>query len=356
MKVCYFGIYNPNYARNRQFIKGLRENGVEVIECRVEPTEKYKYWQLFRKHRQIQNYDLMIVGFRGQAVMPLAKLICRRPIVFDALTSLYDSNIVDRKSYPRYSLSAFKYWFLDWLSCRLADIVLFESNNSIKYFVKTFKIKKEKFKRMFIGSDDTLFYPRNYKKNIDQFLVHFHGRYVPQQGVEYIIKAAKILEGKNIKFNLIGNGPTYKMAISLSRELNTKNINFIDFMPPKELVKYMARADVCLGIFSKAPRAERPISIKIYETIAMKKALITANTPAIREILKDREDCLLCDIADSHDLAKKILELKNNPELRNKIAENGYKLFREKMTPKILGRELKDILEELLPKSLKHDN
>ena len=348
MKICYFGIYNPNYSRNKILIKGLRENGVKVIECRVKPTEKYKYWKLLRKHGKLKDYDVMVVGFRGQAVMPLAKLICRKPIVFDALTSLYDAHILDRKTYSPHSLKALKYWFLDWLGCRLADVILLESNDSIQYFVKTFKAKKEKFKRMFIGSDDALFYPQNYKKNTNQFLVHFHGKYIPTQGVEYIIKAAKILEEKNIKFNLIGNGLTYQMALNLSRKLNIKNINFIDFMPSKQVIKYMAQADVCLGIFGRTPKIRRSIPNKAYETLAMKKPLITANTPAIREFLKDRENCLLCKIADSEDLAKKILKFKNNPSLRKTIAENGYKLFREKLTPQVLGGELKNILYNLI--------
>ncbi len=40
MTVLYFGIYNPNYSRNRVLIKGLRENSIEVLECNVP----YRSW------------------------------------------------------------------------------------------------------------------------------------------------------------------------------------------------------------------------------------------------------------------------------------------------------------------------
>lgn len=112
----------------------------------------------------------------------------------------------------------------------------------------------------------------------------------------------------------------------------------------------MARADVCLGIFGKTNKAKRVIPNKFFEVLATRKPCLTADTPAVRELFKDREHCLFCNTADSQDLAQKIMELKNNPDLRNKIAENGYRLFKEKLTPQILGRELKGILEEVLKK------
>ena len=52
MKVCYFGIFDPQNSRNRELIRGLRENGVEVVLCRIDPAEKFKYWKLFQKHFQ----------------------------------------------------------------------------------------------------------------------------------------------------------------------------------------------------------------------------------------------------------------------------------------------------------------
>ena len=340
MKVCYFGIYNPNYSRNKELIKGLKENGIEIIGCRVEPTEKYKYWKLFKKHRKIKDYDLMIVGFPGHSVMPLARLICKKKIIFDAFVSLYDSNIFDRKAYSPHGLKALKYWLLDWLACKLANKILLDTDEHIKYFVKTFRIKKEKFKRIFVGSDDSIFYPRVHKKETDNSLVHFHGKYIPLQGIEYIVEAAKLLESENVQFNLIGKGQTYSMAVDLTKKLNVKNINFINPIAPGKLVKYIAQADVCLGIFGETQKATRVVPNKAYEAIAIKKPLITADTPAVRELFKNRENCLLCNIADSKDLAQKILILKNNPELRDKIAENGYKLFKAKLTPRLLGQRL----------------
>jgi len=347
MTVCYFGIYDPNNSRNRELISGLKENGVEVVQCRVDPAQPFKYWKLFKKHRQIKDYDVMVVGFPGHPVMLLAKLVCRKPIIFDAFVSLYDSNVFDRKSVSPYSFWALKYWLLDWLSCKLADRVLLDADEHIKYFVKTFRIKKEKFRRILVGTDDSIFYPRDCQKNTDKFLLLFQGTYIPLQGVEYMIRAAKILENENVQLDIIGRIKTYGPSVELSQKLDVKNVNFIDFMPQTELAERMARADVCLGFFGDTPKAKRCGAFKVTEALAMGKPVLTADTPAMREFLKDRESCLFCRGANAEDLAEKILELKNNPVLREKIADNGYKVYQEKLTPKALGKELKNIIDEL---------
>jgi len=43
-------------------------------------------------------------------------------------------------------------------------------------------------------------------------------------------------------------------------------------------------------------------------------------------------------------LAAAILKLKNDSQLRNNIAENGYKLFRDKLTPEIIVKPLIELL------------
>jgi len=79
----------------------------------------------------------------------------------------------------------------------------------------------------------------------------------------------------------------------------------------------------------------------------MRKPIITADTPAMREILVDRVHCLFCKIANSRDLAEKILLLKNHPELSEKIAHQGYELYKEKLTPSALGRDLISVIREV---------
>lgn len=338
--ILYFGVYDPNYSRNRVLIKGLSENGVGVIECRVSAKDKLKYLKLSWKFLKSPRFDLVIVGFPGQEVMFLAKLLTKKPIIFDAFTSHYGGYILDRQYYPKTSWRAKYYRFLDAWSCKSADLVLLDTNAHIDFFVKEFKLNREKFLRIFVGTDEDLFYPREVSKDSDKFLIHFHGHYIPLQGVKYIIKAAKFLEKDDIHFNIIGNGQTFKSDLKLSESLNIKNISFINPVPYEELPVFMAKADICLGIFGDSSKTDLVIPNKVYEAMAMGKAIITADTPAARELLNDGENVLFCRKADGKDLAEKIRLLKNSSEMRNSIGGAVRKLFEERLVKNILAAEL----------------
>ena len=157
MKVCFFGIYEPEYSRNRVLAQGFRENGYEVVECRVDP-KRYrggrKFWYLFREYYKIRNivFDIVLVAFPGHTVTWFAYILFGRKIIFDAFVSLYNSEVEDRRTVSKRSFSALYYWFLDWISCTLASKILLDTNAHIAYFVKKYHISAEKFTRVFVGT------------------------------------------------------------------------------------------------------------------------------------------------------------------------------------------------------------
>lgn len=345
MRILYFGSYDPNYARNRVLISGLKQNGVDVLECRDNSPGIKKFIRLYQKHRGLKNqYDVIIVGFLGQQIVPFAKLICRKPIILDAFLSLYDSNVFDRKVVKKGSLRAFYYWMLDWVSMKLADVVLFDTNQHIQYASKEFGIKINKFKRIWIGAADDVFYPMP-KSASNEFLVIFHGSFIPLQGIEYILRAAKICEKEEIKFLIIGDGQEKKKMLTLAGQLGLKNVEFIGFMSQELIRGKIAEADVCLGIFGDTKKTLRVIPNKVYECLAMRKPVVTADTPATRELFNE-DDMMLVKVADPESLADGLLRLKNGLELRNRIAINGFNKFKNRASPHVLGGELKNIINE----------
>jgi len=114
----------------------------------------------------------------------------------------------------------------------------------------------------------------------------------------------------------------------------------------EKLVEKISEANICLGIFGKTQKTQRVIPNKLYECIAMKKPVLTASSDAILEKFDNYDNILLCNIADSNDLAAKILELKNNHDLLDKIAENGYSLFTKEFSSEVLGKKLIDIIKQ----------
>jgi len=341
LTICFFGIYNSEYSRNRILLSGLRQNGVKIIECHSNKKGFLKYFDLIKKHWKIRKqYDVLFVAFPGFQSMILAKFLTRKKIVFDFFAPLYESEVLDRGNTKKGSFRARYYWCLDKLSAKWADVVLLDTDEHIKYFVQEFSLKKEKFVRVLVGTDSEVLRPMKIKEKSNDFIVHFHGNDIPLQGVEYILKTAKLLEKNvDIRFNIIGSSIKEKYEGS-----NYKNVTFIDNISYEKLPEYINKADICLGIFGDTEKAKRVIPNKVYEAVACKKPVITTDTPAIRELFIN-EDLFLIPTADPEKLIEAILKLKEDPILRNRLAENAYNKFIQNMTPEILGKELIKIIK-----------
>lgn len=353
MKTCYFGIYQKDYCRAKNTIIGLKKAGVEVIEVRDRTPGIKKFWNLYKAHKKVKNdYDIMIVGFPGQIIMPFAKLLCRKPIVFDAFASFYDGNVFDRKNCSPRSFKAKWYYALDWLSCVLADKILLDTKEHITYFIKTFHIHPDKFIAVYHGINDEIYKPTMKPKNSDIFLVVFYGYITPLHGIEFVLRALKLLEKEKIKLWIIGGGQDYKkMKEYAIDELKLANVDFFSVMPPEKLMDFIGSAHVGLGIFGNTDKVNRVIPNKVYELMAMGIPVITSDTPAIREKFSHKENIFLCERADENTIAQAILELRDNPKLQHDIAESARVYMKENLVPRILGEQLKKELEHLLIKN-----
>jgi glycosyltransferase involved in cell wall biosynthesis len=170
--------------------------------------------------------------------------------------------------------------------------------------------------------------------------VRFHGSFIPLHGIETILRAAGELKEENILFELAGRGQLSQSSEKLANNLTLSNVRFVGHVPLTEIPRFIAGADVCLGIFALTPKAQRVIPTKVYEILACGRPLITAHTPAISRVFRDREHALLVTPGDSQDLAAKILELKADPSLAETIAHNGYTLFAEKFQPRMVVEPL----------------
>ncbi|MCK4802382.1 glycosyltransferase [bacterium] len=362
MRVCFFGGYNPGYIRNVIIKKGLIKNGVEVVECHTK--SKFKFWLrypiLFFKHLKffLIKYDFIFVpAFRHKDV-PLAKLLgllTNKPVIFDPLVSRYETKVVDQKKVVPYSMQARHNFRIDRFSFKLADIVLADTFAHADYYAREFGIDRSKFRRVPVGVPDelfSLFKTRGEEENKkgNNFLVQFYGSFLPLQGIEHIVRAARIVETKDraIRFELIGSGQTFPMIKKLAEELGLKNIVLRDWVSFNELPEVVSRAHVCLGIFGNTEKALRVVPNKVFQCLSFKKPVITGRTPAILEYFVDRENIFLCEGADADSLANAIMLLKDNEELRRRIAENGYKLIQENFTSELIGKQVKEILSKTL--------
>ncbi len=374
MAVCYFGTYEADYERNRILRRALEENGVRVVTCHepVWETQRHKtgtlsspgallrlsarllngYQRLARSYLAAEEHDVVLVGYLGHLDVLVAAPLCRlrkKPLVFDAFISLYDTLVHDRRLVSPASPIARTAKLLDQISCAAADMVLLDTHAHAAYFADELGVRADKCRRVLVGADPSDFFPEPAPPDRDApFTVLQYSKFAPLHGIEHVLEAARLLRDvRDVRFMLVGGGQLEGAIDAQIASASLGNVERVRWMEPAELRRAIARAGVCLGVFGATDKAARVIPNKVYQCMAVGAPIITRDSAAIRELLTHEENVLLCPAADARALADAIVRVRDDDALREKIGAGARRLFVEQCTPGAIGRELVALLGEL---------
>ena len=363
MDICFFGGYDRDYPRNAVLRRGLGLAGVSVSECHVRPGRKFwlRYPRLAAERLSQERRGHLFVPEFCQKDVPLARLFAlsrSRRVVFDPLASRFETKFVDWGWRSPSSLAAWWNRQIDGLAFRLSDLILADTAAHRDYYVRRFGLPPDKFAVVPVGFDDRVFSrevaragqaARAARPPGSPFTAVFFGSFLPLHGVDSIIEAAAGVwkRDKNIRFLMIGGGRTLPVVKARAAELGLGNVHFQAWQGPAALAGTVAfGADACLGIFGRTEKAARVVPHKVFQAMAMGKAVVTARTPAVTEFFEHGRDIFLCDTTRPGSLEDALLTLKENADLRESIARRGCELVWEKFHPAALGAALHDILEQ----------
>lgn len=352
MKICFFGSYDPTYPRNKILIDGLEKNGVSVVHCRsMSGSILVRYPELIRKFLSAKDQtELIYVAFVGQLNVPLAWVLGKlfgKKVVFDMFYSMYDTYIFDRQSAKPGSFRAFTYWLIDKVAVTLADIVITDTQAHADYFVRLLQVDPNKFKKIFVGGDETIFKTQTIAKR-RKIRVIFHGMFTRLHGAEYFVAAVKSLEKeKNLEFILVGSSQNYMLPISLYKSLKPKNLTYYPEMPVSKLATLLARCDISVGHLGNTIKAKSVITNKMFQALASRVAVIAGDCSANRELFTHQKNAWFVKMGDSYDLAKAILYLSKRPRLIDTLSKNGYDLFQKELTNSQIGQRLLQVIKRI---------
>ena len=164
MKVLFTCGREPNYTRNEVILRALRSRHLVT-----EVTDSHLGSLTIRNLRVLprlipyltrDDYDLVFVGFYGYLLMPWVRRLTRRPIVFDAFLSNYDTLCFDRRRFrPRSIAGRLAYW-LDRFACNAADTVLLDTVSHKSYFAEAFQLPDESLRHLYVGCNEDMFFPQ----------------------------------------------------------------------------------------------------------------------------------------------------------------------------------------------------
>jgi glycosyltransferase involved in cell wall biosynthesis len=354
VRVLYFGTYERDYPRNAQVISCLRGAGVEVVERHATVWERRRHkWSLgigamarvaVKETRLLVGrkgaFDAMIVGYPGHFDMPTARRIAgRRPLVFNPLVSLWDTLVGDRERFGLGSRAAGVLRQIDRIAFARADLVVADTEQNARFFTERFGLPRERVAVCLVGAEDAVFRPGWQRSG--RFEVLFVGKLIPLHGLETILGAARLLP--DIPFRIVGSGQLDSLL-----EDRPANVEWVPWIEYERLPEAIQAAGCALGIFGTSDKAGRVIPNKAFQALACGTPLVTADTPAARELLTDSDDAILVPAGDAGALAAAIRRLASEPELARRLGNGGRATYEARASEEVLGPRWRAMLESLL--------
>jgi glycosyltransferase involved in cell wall biosynthesis len=312
------------------------------------------YPGLVIRYLLLPRHDVVLVGYMGQLdvlfLWPFAR-IRKVPIVLDAYISLYNTIVEDRELQQSAVVGTLVYYW-EWLAYRAADLVLVDTRVHAQYFRDEFRLPADRVKEVWVGAEPKAFSPKKSfsrkTTHSGQLTVLFYGAFIPLQGIDTIVHAAHLSESAQIKWILIGRGQEEGRIRVMLGEYPATNLEWIPWVDYGELIDWIQRSDVCLGIFGDTEKAARVIPNKVFQILLAGAPLVTRESPAVREILEEEHSgVVLVPPANPRALVKAVKKLGSEV---NPIDRPLHRKIAERITPESIGQTLIRRLEALLAK------
>jgi glycosyltransferase involved in cell wall biosynthesis len=333
-------------------IAALRAAGVEVVERHVPVWEGGADWtagartaarvvaaELRLARAAPDDVDIVLVGYPGQPDVPAARRAARgRPVVFNALVSLHETLVDDRRRFAPSSLAARALLALDRAALRGCDLVVADTEANAAFLATLAALKRSRVEVCLVGAEDRLFRPG--WKPAEPWTCLFVGKLIPLHGLETILAAARL--APDLPFRIVGSGQLEPLLAD--RPPNVEWVPWVDYeLLPREL----QRAGCALGVFGRSSKAARVIPNKAYQALACGTPLVTADTPGTRELLVDGESALLVPPGDPDALAVAVRRLRDDPPLAERIGREGRAVYEARASEAVLGARWRALLENL---------
>jgi glycosyltransferase involved in cell wall biosynthesis len=145
---------------------------------------------------------------------------------------------------------------------------------------------------------------------------------------------------------VVGDGPVRATLVQQARDLGVADrVTFTGIIAREEVARYVAAFDIALQPAVVAYASP----LKLFEYLALGKAIIGPAQPNLLEILRDDHNAVLFDPASPDGMAGAISRLCADEALRSKVAKNAHATIAEqKLTWGANARRVTDLFQSLL--------
>jgi glycosyltransferase involved in cell wall biosynthesis len=167
---------------------------------------------------------------------------------------------------------------------------------------------------------------REVSQRLGSITIGYIGSIRPLEGVDGLVRgAAEVIQrGYDVTLMIVGGGKDVELLLQLAEDLGIGDrAVFTGQVPHDEVQAYYELIDIFV-ISRPASRVAKLVTpLKPLEAMAMEKALIVSDLPALRELVDDGRTGLIYRAENASDLADKCCRLIEDHELREKLANTA---------------------------------
>ena len=198
------------------------------------------------------------------------------------------------------------------------------------------------------GVDPEIFRPAEQALDSGRgFTIGYVGRFVPEKGVDLLIKTVASLPGA-WRLNLAGSGPDQDELKRLVRELGIEErVSFDGQIPSTHMPTYFQQLDVLVLPSRTQPNWMEQFGRVLVEGMACGIAVIGSSSGEIPSVIGDAG--LIFQENDVADLRQQLLRLQQRPDLRRELGVRGRERVLERFTQAQIAAQTVAVYREIHP-------
>jgi len=307
------------------------------------------FWELFRAVKQLNNQkkiDLIHIHGAHELMIPIRLILGKIPMVFTVHGYHgYNANISYR------------------LSCLLSNIL---ANNVISVCEAEFNILKElglnekKLNLIYNGvnkpvlnSEISLTYIDKFSLNPEkEIIIGTAARLNEVKGLTYLLQGFAIVNthllsnndglNNNLKLVIAGTGKLETALKKQAKELKIDHqVVFAGYI--NDLPNLMSLFDVFV-----LPSLQEAASLACIEAMSLAKPIIGTSVGGIPEQVYDNVNGFIVEPRNPQQIANSLIQLIENPSLREKFAKNSYLRYREYFDSEVMVQKTVELYEKTI--------
>lgn len=227
--------------------------------------------------------------------------------------------------------------WLEKLTFKTADVLITTNQSHKEIAMQRGGVPEAKIFIVRSGPDLTRLQPVAQEPALKEgqpYLVCYLGEMCPQDGVDYLLRAAAFIERtmgrSDIQFTFIGGGPAMPEMQQLAREMQLAHVTFTGRVSDADLCRYLSTADVCVDPDPFTEWSNQSTMNKMMEYMAFSKPIVAFDLH--ENHYSGQEAAVYALPNDEGEMAKLIVALLEDPDRRRRMGTYGRRRIEHELS------------------------